>query len=208
MDTKRWADIAYNFVVCPHGYVFEGRGWGNRSAANGTNAANGSYLAVCYLGGEGDPFTEQAKTGFRWCRSEWERLRGRKADIKPHSSFVATACPGNTIRSWIASGMGGSDPAPPPPPPPPSGDTSYEVDVTITTVNVSFVTDGSGSGWARVPHQIDKIVGVLPPGLRPGADGRYKTAEVGLAQEDPSTIVSVTGWDVSAPCTIRLRVAS
>ena len=31
-----WADIAYNALVCQHGYVYEGRGLGVRSAANGT----------------------------------------------------------------------------------------------------------------------------------------------------------------------------
>ena len=28
MDSRGWSDIAYNAIVCPHGYVFEGRGPG------------------------------------------------------------------------------------------------------------------------------------------------------------------------------------
>src|SRR6266496_2949555 len=31
MDVKGWSDIAYNFLACPHGYVFEGRGLNRRS---------------------------------------------------------------------------------------------------------------------------------------------------------------------------------
>lgn len=107
MDTKGWADIAYNWVVCPHGYVFEGRGWGKRSAANGANGCNSVYHAVCYLGGDGDPFTDQAKAGFNACRAEWARIYGRSPEVVPHSACVSTACPGNVIRQWIASGMGG-----------------------------------------------------------------------------------------------------
>lgn len=105
MDTKRWADIAYNFVVCPHGYVFEGRGWGRRSAANGTNSCNDVYTAVCYLGGQGDPFTAAAKLGFLDVKGEWERRYGRKAQAVPHSNCIATMCPGDDIRKWILAGM-------------------------------------------------------------------------------------------------------
>jgi len=113
MDSRGWADIAYNWVVCPHGYTFEGRGWGKRSAANGTNNCNSIYHAVCYLGGEGDPFTEPAKGQFVAVRDAWNGRYGRQAVVVPHSSCVATACPGDTIRNWIKSGLpGGSVPAP------------------------------------------------------------------------------------------------
>lgn len=116
MDGQGWADIAYNFLVCPHGFVFEGRGWGRRSAANGTNAGNAAYHAVCYLGGKGDPFTDAAKGGFRATRDEWERRYGRKANVHPHRYFLATECPGSEITNWISSGLGGgSAPAPAPP---------------------------------------------------------------------------------------------
>jgi hypothetical protein len=42
------ARVAHNRVVCRHGYVF-GRGFGIRSAVNGTKAANDRYFAVCFL---------------------------------------------------------------------------------------------------------------------------------------------------------------
>lgn len=82
-----------------------------------------------------------------------------------------------------------------------------QLDVNIQIVNVKILTDGGGSGWTKVPHQIDKIIGFLPPGLRPGADGRYLTGEVSFAQEDPNTIVSLTEWDPNAETIVRLRVA-
>jgi hypothetical protein len=97
-------------------------------------------------------------------------------------------------------------PAPIPVPAPPA--STLEIDMQIQLVDVPIATDASGNGWASVPHQIGRIIGVLPPGLRPGADGRYETAEVGFAQEDPNTIVSVTGWTPGTTCVVRLRVAS
>lgn len=142
MDNKGWADIAYNFVVCPHGYVFEGRGWGKRSAANGTNICNDVYHAVCYLGGEGDPFTDQAKTGFNACRAEWARRYGRSPAVVPHSACLSTACPGNVIRQWIASGMGGGvAPAPAPVPPKPPGV------IVVNRPPVKLLFDPQGRGY-------------------------------------------------------------
>ena len=46
--TKPWCDIAYNFLFCKHGFVFEGRGWKNKSGATG--ADNSHTIAVCFLG--------------------------------------------------------------------------------------------------------------------------------------------------------------
>ena len=101
MDTRGWNDIAYNGVVCPHGDVFEGRGPGLRSGANGDSNVNGTHYALCYLGGEGDPFTDEGKRGFedgyRWlfgtddlAAYEWVG----------HRDLTATACPGDDIYAW------------------------------------------------------------------------------------------------------------
>ena len=37
---RRWLDIAYSSMFCPHGSVFEGRWLGIRTAANGTDIGN------------------------------------------------------------------------------------------------------------------------------------------------------------------------
>lgn len=101
--TKGWNDIAYNFVVCPHGRTFEGRGWGVRSAANGTQLANEHYHAVCYLGGEGDPFTDAARSAIVQAVAESRRRYPAGSAVCPHSVFRPTACPGDIIRRWLAS---------------------------------------------------------------------------------------------------------
>jgi peptidoglycan hydrolase-like protein with peptidoglycan-binding domain len=99
MDGRGWNDIAYNFVVCPHGFVFVGRDHGIRSAANGTNPGNDESEAACYLGGPGDEFTEAAKIAF----VEINREIG--GPTHPHQYWFNTACPGNEIIDWINAGQ-------------------------------------------------------------------------------------------------------
>lgn len=97
MQTRGWADIAYNFGVCDHGYILTGRGWGVRSAANGTDDANERYLAACWLGGPGDGApTARALAAFEHL-IRLHLAAGGRADIAPHSRFVPTACPGPVL---------------------------------------------------------------------------------------------------------------
>lgn len=100
MDRNGWDDIAYSFIVCRHGYVFEGR-WANvRTAANGTNAANANYYAGCVLMGPGDEFTTESKMGWLEGRAELRRITGAGAETPSHSQLTATACPGGPFRDW------------------------------------------------------------------------------------------------------------
>lgn len=105
MDTKRWDDIAYNWLVCPHGYVFIGRGPRLRSAANGTDAGNDAWKAVCYLGGVGDEFTDEAKQAILELRDAIDAPA-----MNGHRDHKNTECPGNEIYEWVDS-----DPKLPPP---------------------------------------------------------------------------------------------
>lgn len=102
-DNRGWADIAYNALVCPHGYVFEGRGPGVKSAANGDGQANDDWYAVCYLGGERDGFTDEGKAGFLeafgWLTREGDAGPRRNG----HRDHKATACPGDEIYRWVQS---------------------------------------------------------------------------------------------------------
>lgn len=103
-----WVDIAYNWLVCQHGGVFEGRGWDVRSAANGTNPANEQYHAVCFLGSDRDGRDDVQPDGrlaLRAVIDEGRRLYPKAWEVRPHSDFRATACPGNELRAWIAADM-------------------------------------------------------------------------------------------------------
>lgn len=103
MDTKQWDDIAYNAVVCSHGYVFEGRWIGVRSAANGTNQGNKTHYAICGLFGEHDDFTAAAKAACKETIAMF-RASGAGAQIKPHQAWKATECPGPAMMRWIDDG--------------------------------------------------------------------------------------------------------
>lgn len=110
MSTRGWADIAYTSGVCPHGYVFDGRGPQVRTAANGTNKGNSRSYATCYIGGTGDPFTIEAQSGFIA-----EAARLRVPLNKVHADWRPTGCPGPAITGWVRSG---AQPPPPPTKPP------------------------------------------------------------------------------------------
>jgi len=100
-EGRGWADIAYNAIVCPHGFIFEGRGAGVRSAANGNEGDNDDWYAVCYLGGERDPFTVAAKQGFIEA-VHWLREKGNAGPaVNGHRDHKATECPGDDIYRWL-----------------------------------------------------------------------------------------------------------
>ena len=102
-DTKGWADIAYSFLVCPHGNVFEGRGTGKGSAANGTTVGNLNWYAVCALGGPADTPSPQMLAAIgdavNLCRAA-----GAGARVIGHRDLFATACPGVALYAYVQSG--------------------------------------------------------------------------------------------------------
>jgi hypothetical protein len=128
-DRKPWADIAYNFLIDPWGYVFVGRGWDNRCAANGDAITNSHMLAICYLGGEDDPFTDAAKEALASAVREAQTAHGFGSIVQPHSEYFLTRCPGDEIRNWIAQGL--QVPSAPQPTPQPTEDDMFDAARTI-----------------------------------------------------------------------------
>lgn len=105
MDGRGWNDIAYNFVVCPHETVYEGRGLNVINGANGTNVGNRTSHAVMWLSGQENPFTEGEKNGFRLAvRFVSERTAAPDVAIG-HRDHKSTECPGNERYNWIKGGM-------------------------------------------------------------------------------------------------------
>ncbi len=156
MDTQKWADIAYNFVVCPHGYVFEGRGVGKRSAANGDYDSNSASYAICYLSGEGDAFTAEAKTAI----NEAALLLVPAGPIwKRHRDWVATACPGDEISAWVSSGHQAAAvpvPVPATPPAPKPEEAPMAVRYSLPNGQI-YVTDGLSRRYVGSPLDNDVL---------------------------------------------------
>lgn len=122
---ENYSDIAYNFVVCPHGYAYEGRGLNRQTGANGTQTLNKQAYAVCaMLGNSGltQP-TDAQLSGLRdvidLCRSQGEA----GTMIGGHRDGHPTACPGDPLYAWVKKGAPrpeGSTHVPPSTPPPPA----------------------------------------------------------------------------------------
>lgn len=105
--TKGWSDIAYNALACPHGDVFEGRGPGRRSAANGESDIGGNdrWYALCYLAGIGDEFTAAGQAAMLQAIA-WLRSEGRAGlAVNGHRDHHPTECPGEVIYAWVRSGI-------------------------------------------------------------------------------------------------------
>jgi hypothetical protein len=104
MEEKGWLDAAYNHTLCGHGFVFVLRGFAARSAANGTKEANDRYFAVCFLGddsvGRAD-VTPEARQALRALIAEYRRRYPGANEVRPHSDFYPTECPGDELRALI-----------------------------------------------------------------------------------------------------------
>src|SRR5690606_8996743 len=102
MDSNRWSDIGYNFLVDTAGRIYEGRGW----LVQGSHAPghNTSGIGVCMIGRDGDS-TAAAKKAIRWLYDEAVRLAGRNLAKLGHRDVYATSCPGNELYAWVRAGM-------------------------------------------------------------------------------------------------------
>lgn len=105
MDAHGWIDLAYNGGVCPHGFIFEGRWMGRRSAANGTNDGNFRSAAWVYIGGGDDKLTKAAKAAFLDLIAMSRRAHNAAGNVRPHSYWKPTACPGRHVDDWIREGL-------------------------------------------------------------------------------------------------------
>lgn len=100
--SKPWNDIAYSFVVCKHGHVFQGRGFGVRTAATGP--CNDDSLAIVFLGDDSasrDDVTDLGRDAIAEIVAEIETRRGKRLPVKGHRDCMSTACPGNQLHRWI-----------------------------------------------------------------------------------------------------------
>jgi hypothetical protein len=101
INGRGWSDIGYSFGVCPHGWVFEGRGWGYAQAAQ--PGGNTTWTSVTFMGGEGEAPTAAQILAYRELRN-YLRAKGMQAGEKRHKDFVSTSCPGNPLSGMVTKG--------------------------------------------------------------------------------------------------------
>lgn len=117
---RGWADIAYQLAVDQAGRIWELRGLGHRSAANGDTGPNRHWGAVVVLVGPGEDLTPACLAALRHL---WQRMWLARyphatrlvehRDVRPEP----TACPGPAVRASIDSGAITRPTAPASPPP-------------------------------------------------------------------------------------------
>lgn len=105
MDGNRWNDIGYSALVCPHSYVFVGRGPHALPAANGPGLNSGHYAVCGLVGNKGLTQPTNALLGGIRDAIEWLRHKGDAgAEIKGHRDGYATDCPGESLYAWVRKG--------------------------------------------------------------------------------------------------------
>ena len=116
-----YTDIAYSYLACVHGYLFEGRGIGKRTAANGNQDLNRAHYAICGLvGSEGLTEPTDALLGAIRDGIDLLQRNGAGSEILGHCDGYATECPGGPLLAWVRRGAprpgGGGSTAPAQPP--------------------------------------------------------------------------------------------
>ncbi|MER5642040.1 N-acetylmuramoyl-L-alanine amidase [Kitasatospora sp. NPDC002227] len=118
-EQEKYIDIAYSAAVCPHGFVFEGRGVHHLQAANGPGLNSQHYSVCAMVGDEGLTIPTDAQLGGVRDAIEWLRRDGGAGEeIRGHRDGYATDCPGGPLYRWVQAGAprpGGTGPAPAPP---------------------------------------------------------------------------------------------
>ncbi|KAE8420250.1 N-acetylmuramoyl-L-alanine amidase domain-containing protein [Aspergillus pseudocaelatus] len=98
-------DIAYNLAVCEHGYVFDGRGKGHRSGANGNVQLNSDHYAVlAFLGKSGVTEPSDAQITGLQDSIAYLRRAGAGDEIKGHRDGYNTECPGGPLYKLVTDG--------------------------------------------------------------------------------------------------------
>lgn len=191
---ENYVDVAYNLLVCQHGYVYEGRGARKRSGANGSATANQTHYAVCALWAkDSGPAPAALKTGLRDA-IDYLRARGAGTAITGHRDHVATECPGPELYAWARSGA----PRPTTTTPPETGGTDvpavrrkYEQSKPLTLASGEWTTvtwdryHVQGQGWTekkaeqtllRGEHAFVLGIGFRVEGMKPGEEIQARIA--------------------------------
>ena len=99
--TRKWADIAYSFLVAPTGEIYEGRGWAKQGAH--TKGYNSSSVGIAFIGDGRLPVPAPALASIAWLGSEADRRFGTLRRVG-HRDVGSTVCPGDALHGWWMGG--------------------------------------------------------------------------------------------------------
>lgn len=101
---RSWADIGYNYAVDQAGRIWYLTGL-NRGAHAGTAEANRESVGVLLIVGDKEQPTQAMIDAVRSLRAEILKELPKATEVRPHSSYTATGCPGDPVRKLIADGV-------------------------------------------------------------------------------------------------------
>lgn len=107
-ETKGWSDIAYNLAVDQAGEIWEARGLGVRSGANGSTEANVTHGAVVCLLGEGQVPSHPMLQGLKLAVAQFAFVNGlTNPEVRTHNDVrpTPTACPGPELTAYVHGGL-------------------------------------------------------------------------------------------------------
>jgi hypothetical protein len=106
VNDRGWADVAYQLAVDQAGRIWELRGLGHRSAANGDTGPNRHWGAVVVLVGPGEALTPACLAALRHLWRMWLARYPHATRLVEHRDVrpEPTACPGPAVRAAIDSG--------------------------------------------------------------------------------------------------------
>lgn len=116
---ESFSTLGYSFLIDKTGRIWEGRGFGLRNGANGSDSNNTSYSVCLLVGVEDNELTTAVIDAVKTLRVEIERRVKRKVVVRGHRDHKATSCPGESVYRLIKRGAfygdpGSSAPAPAP----------------------------------------------------------------------------------------------
>jgi hypothetical protein len=99
---RGWLDIGYSFMVCPHGYVLEGRGVNHEQAAQ--PGGNTTWYSCTFGSGPGEKPNAAQLQAFRDLRAWLRSSYGVGAAVTYHGKFISTDCPGTVLKAMVLNG--------------------------------------------------------------------------------------------------------
>lgn len=117
LDTRKWSDIGYNFLIDKKGRIYEGRGWDKIGAhVEGHNTAN---IGVCIIGNYSRSLpSDAALTSLRWLYVAANARKGATLKVYGHTQLGSTSCPGAKLMSVVRNKLYVSPDLPMPAPTP------------------------------------------------------------------------------------------
>lgn len=115
VKTRGWSDIGYSYGVCPHGEIFEGRGFGYQQAAqvqqgNGMPNGNSRWVSCTFMSGPTEEPTPEQLGAWARLRAWLMDAHGLASAVKRHKDFSQTDCPGKILSELVTNGTLGKAP--------------------------------------------------------------------------------------------------